>query len=114
MKELKFQFVEKKEKNGKVVELYKVGVYCVKVITHEDGSISVGAFENPLSHAEYLPEIYCRKDLYGNIEGFEIQTTSYGSIPAEETRSLISCLEEAVIVAEILTEKFVSKNRKKQ
>lgn len=93
--------------DGRKVEIYEIGKYTVRKLIYSDGfsSIDIGRKER----ADYLPEIYCRDDIEGNILDFEIQTTSYGSLSAEETQKMIAGLEEAVEVVNILTDNFLRK-----
>lgn len=112
MAEIKMELERRRELEGKTMELYKVGRYEVKIIDYETGWRSVEVINNRRETG--LPEIYCRDDLDGNILGFDIQTTSYGSIPAEEIRVLAMAMMEAAEVAEFLSEKFASKKEERK
>lgn len=91
--------------DNKQVEIYEIADYEVKVVIYEDGTKYITVREK---RGEYLPRIYCRtNDDNGDILGFEIQTTSYGALSAEETAKVIDGLREAVEVVEILTKEFV-------
>ena len=43
----------------------------------------------------FLPEIYSRQDLNGDLTGFEIQTTAYGTLPIEGIDEVIEGFQEA-------------------
>lgn len=101
---MEMKLIEKKTVNDKDVKIFEIGRYTVKEITYEGGYKSI---EVRKATKGYTPEIYCIDDLDGNILGFEVQTTSYGSLRTNEIRKLIIALEEAAQVAEILTAKFV-------
>lgn len=99
--------VKSKEEDGRKYELYQIGKYKVSITTYSDG----GSYANiSKDHSErYLLEIYARED--GTITGFEIQTTSYGAMPADEISKVIAGLEEAMEVVKVLTEKFVKEEK---
>lgn len=105
MNELKLTLTSVKNIADKKVELYEIADYTVTVVSNDCGSRWITIRENK---SEYLPAIYCRDDMEGNVLGFEIQTTSYGSLPTTEIKKMVEALEMAVEVVEILTEKFVS------
>lgn len=103
---MELKLVEAFEVDGRKVDRYEIGNYKVKALTYSWGrrvEVSV------LNRERYLPDIYCRTDDEGKIVGYEVQTTSYGALAAEEIKKVIAGLEEAVQVAEILTERFVEK-----
>lgn len=91
--------------NKRKVEVYEIGNYSVKVVTYPSGAHYITVRKEVGS--EYLPDIYCRDNDDGDVCGFEIQTTSYGAISAEETKKMIEALNEAVEVVNILTNKFL-------
>ena len=105
MNELKLTLTSTKTAEDKKIELYEIADYTVKVVSHDCGLRWINIRERK---SEYLPTIYCRDDMEGNVLGFEIQTTSYGSIPTTEIKKMVEALEMAVEVAEILTKEFVS------
>lgn len=105
MNELKLTLTNTKTVEDKKIELYEIADYTVKVVSHDCGLRWITIREHK---SEYLPTIYCRDDMEGNVLGFEIQTTSYGSLPTAEIKKIVEALEMAVEVVEILTEKFVS------
>lgn len=89
------------------VEIYEIGKYTVRKLIYNDGFSRIDISRK--ERADYLPEIYCIDDIEGHILNFEIQTTSYGSLSAEETQEMIAELEEAVEVVNILTDNFLRK-----
>lgn len=102
---MELKLTETRKFDGKVLELYEIARYTVRVCTYESGYKSIDVREE---RADYLPTIYCiTNDDNGDVLGFKIQTTSYGSLPVEEIRKVISGLEEAIQAAEILTAEFV-------
>lgn len=101
---MNLEHVETKTNGETKLDKYIVGNYSVKVFTRDWGtSVEI----RKLNKQEYLPDIYSVDDMEGGIVGFEVQTTSYGSLPVDELRQVIAGLEEAAKVAEILTEEFV-------
>lgn len=103
--ELKLVETKIKERENRKVDIYTVGNnYTVYVNTYEDGHLCVDIKEK---RDEYVPLIYARSELFGELSGFEIQTTSYGSLSAEEIKKMVAALNEAVEVVEILTKEFV-------
>ena len=76
----------------------------MKVVRYWDGTAYIQIRKE---REEYLPEIYVIDDGEMHVFGFEIQTTSYGSLSAEETKKMIAGLNEAIEVVEILTKEFV-------
>ena len=85
-------------------ETYKIGRYTVSVVDYLDGTAYITTRKE---NSDYLPEIYCVDDDEMKVLGFEIQTTSYGALSAEETKKMIAALNEAIEVVEVLTAKFV-------
>lgn len=104
MKELKMVLETAKNFDDYQVYIYKIGRYSVRKTVHKGGFTQLEVLH---SKSEYLPMIYCKDDLEGNVLGFEIQTTSYGSLPIEEIKKMIANMEEAIATAEILTKEFV-------
>lgn len=101
---MELKLTETRKFGDKVLERHEIARYTVRVFTHESGYKSIDVRKD---RDDYLPDIYCRDDLEGNAIAFEVQTTSYGSLPADEIRKVIAGLEEAAQVAEILTAEFV-------
>lgn len=103
---MKLKLTDTIKKEDKTLELYEIGMYTVRVVTHENGfkSITVGR----ISRDRYLPEIYCRDDIDCNILGFDVQTTSYGALSVDEIKKVVAGLEEAMQVAEILNAEFAN------
>ena len=103
---MEMKLVEAFEVDDRKVARYEIGDYKVKDLTYSWGHRVEVSTRN---RERYLPDIYCRTDDEGVIVGFEVQTTSYGALAAEEIKKVIAGLEEAVQVVEILTVKFVEK-----
>lgn len=101
--ELRLEFAKKVE--DRKVEVSTIGSYSVKVVTYPNDSKYITVRKEV--GGEYLPDIYSRDNDDGDVIGFEIQTTSYGAISAEETKKMIAALNEAVEIVEILTKHFV-------
>lgn len=102
---MKLTLTKTKEVNDKLVEIYEIAGYEVKVVTYEGGYKHINVREK---RSDYLPTIYCRDDDdNGKVLDFEIQTTSYGSLPVDEIKKMIAGLEEAVAVVEVLRKEFV-------
>ncbi len=106
---MKLTLVETKTIEDRKLERYEIADYEVKVVYRKDGDISISVREK---RDDYLPTIYCRDGYGTGIQGFEIQTTSYGALSPEETRKMVDALNQAVEVAEILTKTFVKKEEK--
>ena len=87
------------------MEHYKIEDYDVRATTYQNGFVSVDVTKG--NKDVYLPLIRCNVDMKGNLLGFDIQTTSYGILPVEETKKMVASIEKAIAVAEILTNKFV-------
>lgn len=106
------ELIMKRNRRGdeRTLKAYELGSYEVSVITYDSGWQSISI--RPDRQNRYLPEIYPRDDLEGHIFGFDIQTTSYGALPADQIRKVIEGLEEAIKAAEILTKEFVKEEQK--
>ncbi len=101
---MKLEHIETKTNGETKLDRYAIGNYTVKVLTRDWGrTVEV----EPLNGQKYLPEIHPEDEMDGSITGFDVQTTSYGSLPLVELRRVIAGLEEAAKVAEILTTEFV-------
>ena len=89
-------------------KLYRIGNYWVKDNT-TDNCADNHTVNLVSSHpASYAPEIYTEYERgYGKPTGFKIQTTSYGSLDAEEFAEFLKEQNEALEVVKILTEKFI-------
>lgn len=105
MKELKLSLEKTVAQDERKIEIYSIGNYTVRVSTWSDSSAQYTTVDT--ARGEYVPEIYCRGDFEGKVLGFEIQTSSYGSVSVEEVQKMIAGLEEAVEVAKILEKEFV-------
>lgn len=105
MNELKLSLEKAKElEDGRKLSIYTIADYTVRVVDYGSfKSVSTQRTERK----EFLPEIYCRDDMEGNILGFEIQTTSYGAITVEEIQKMMKALKEAVEVVKVLEKEFV-------
>lgn len=88
-------------------DLYVIGKYEVCVTTFESGYRYIDTRVDRIDN-RFIPEIYCRDDFEGHILGFEIQTTSYGALSADEIKQVIAGYNEALEVVEILTKEFVN------
>lgn len=89
-------------------KLYRIGNYWVSDNTWDNcaDNRTVNLVAN--LHTSYIPEIYTEyENGYGEPTGFKIQTTSYGSLDAEEFAEFLKEQNEALEVVKILTEKFV-------
>lgn len=103
---MELKFVETYAIDDRKVDRYEIGNYKVRVLTYTWGKrVDI----SNASRERYIPDIYCRTDDEGNAIGFDVQTTSYGALLADELKKVIAGLEEAAKVAEILTAKFVKK-----
>ena len=104
-----------KEENGKTYTMteytlgshYTVARYTTK---YESGAFLI-RIEVRADYKErrdnYLPEIYYHDDFFGESKPrFEIQTTSYGALSAEEIKKVIAGYNEALEAVEILTKNF--------
>lgn len=102
--ELKLE--NKMEHEDKKYELFSIGSYEVEVTTYNCG---VQFFYTRVKRGYYTPEICSRENIQGTLLGFEIQTTAYGTLTAEEIKKVIAGYNEALEVVAILTAEFVSK-----
>lgn len=87
--------------------VYKIGEYTVNHdvydyvsgVTLEDITVNAG-------DDDYLPRIYYSR-MYGDKVGhFEIQTTSYGSLPADKIEKVVAGYIDALEVVKALTKRF--------
>ena len=98
---------------------YEVGKYIVHDYVRaniENGTtfrsitISEADVNAHYERRSYLPEIYYNDDFFGSKDcRFEIQTTSYGSLRADEFKKFMEAQQHAFEVAEALTAKFINK-----
>lgn len=96
--------------NGLIVNSYKIGNYAI-IEYIRDGFTVIYTRPN-MEANDFLPDIYAEdKNEDGNITEFKIQTTSYGALSSEDTKRFIEAYEEALEVVEILTDKFVNKDK---
>lgn len=93
---------------------YTVGHYDVYVddSVYADGStrrsISAVAISNPYEDGRYLPSIYYDVDVFGRkAPDFKIQTTSYGSLNADEFQKFIAAQNEALEVVATLKKELL-------
>ena len=92
-------------------KLYRVGNYWVNDNTWNDCAYNRTMKLSYIRAFHYAPEIYTEYEKgYGKPTGFKIQTTSYGSLDAEEFAEFLKEQNEALEVVKILTEKFVKKS----
>lgn len=113
---MKLEFVEKqtKETNGTryVRESYSIGGYAVYLDNtfYPDGN-STHRFEcRVIVEDRYLPDIYFRDGWFGQTPAFEIQTTSYGPLKAEEYKKMLAAQQKALEVVEVLTREFIEED----
>lgn len=85
-------------------EIYKIGRYAVEVVDYLDNTFFIKIHREIV---EYLPNIYCRDDSEMRVLGFDIQTTSYGALSADEIQKMIEGYNEAIEVVSVLTKRFV-------
>ena len=103
-----------------IVESYNCGVYEIKRRIHDYGiggsfsgySIKLKNGYPKILSSKYIPDISAREDEDGNLIKFVIGTTTYGSLPIEEMRNMILCLEHAVEVVETLNNYFLKEEEK--
>lgn len=88
-------------------ELYTIGNYKVNVTTFEEYGSRYINIATRTEGGYFTPEVYCKDDYEGHILGFEIQTTSYGALNADEIQKVIAGYNEALDVVAILTAEFV-------
>ena len=109
-----------KEGMTRTVERYNCGVYEIKRTTNDYGigglfstySIKCKNGYPKILSSKYIPDITVREDEDGNLIEFVIGTTTYGSLPIEEMRNMILCLEHAVEVVETLNNYFLKEEEK--
>lgn len=106
------ELIQKRNRRGtdRTLKCYELGSYEVSVLTYDNGWQSISIRTDRSNR--YQPEIYPRDDMEGNVIGFDIQTTSYGALQADQIRKVIEGLEEAIQAAEILTKEFVKEEQK--
>lgn len=101
-----------------VREIYTIGAYTVTVdvtkyladnTTHR--SISVACpFDNWSDETRYVPEINYRDGYWDHKEPrFAIQTTSYGSLEADEYVKFLEAQQEALEVVKVLNRELLGK-----
>lgn len=111
---MELKFIEKKEKTVEgtryVRETYTIGAYTVTV---DDRFFDNGAscrsiqVDEPWDNDDYIPHIYYRNDYFGKkVSCFEIQTTSYGALDAEQFKKYLASQQAALEIVEILNNKF--------
>lgn len=102
---MEFKLVSTKESTDRVLNVYAIGEYEVRVVTRKTGWRSIDIFNKG---NRFTPDIIYMDDLTKeNSEGvFLILTTSYGGLTCEEMKQLISKLETATSVVEILNQEF--------
>jgi hypothetical protein len=88
-------------------EIYEIGKYGVEVTTYENGDKYIRVFVTDRND-RYIPEIYCTINRKSKAIEFSIQTSSYGSLSADEIKQVIAGYNEALEVVEILTKEFVN------
>lgn len=110
---------KKVEKDGKIYtgEEYILGTrYIVEryETTYTDGTKLDNIYIKAADPADrYLPAIYYHDDFFGKKEPrFEIQTTAYGALAAEEIRKVLDGYTEALEAAAVLTAAFCKKEER--
>lgn len=111
---MELKFIEKKEKTVEGTryarETYTIGAYTVTVddAFYENGnSRRTIEVQEPWGNDDYIPHIYYRNDYFGKkVSSFEIQTTSYGALDAEQFKKFLASQQTALEVVEILNKKF--------
>lgn len=91
-------------------DCYTIGNYkIIKEIAIYESGKTVEQFEiRKNREKDFLPDIYCNPRFSkGKIEGFKIQTTSYGSLSPAEIQEVIDGYQETLEVVNILTDKFI-------
>ena len=102
------------EKVTQEAALFKAGRYEIEkcIYNYDDGS---SCTDYRVSHdwaEKYLPDIYYEKRFGAKTGHFEIQTTSYGSLPSEEIDKVIAGYkeaQEAAALAEELAKEHIDK-----
>lgn len=108
----KLRLVSSKEREDKSIYVYEGLGYEVKIFYYEDKLYKVSIVpmaSKSYTHANYyLPEIYPREFLAdGKIEGFDIQTCSYGALDLDKTEAMINSLQCGVDLVKLLEEKIL-------
>lgn len=104
---MKLTLERSKESEGRKYEHYTIGRYEIDLTTYKSGNRYINTRVDREDN-RYIPEIYCIDNLDGKILRFEIQTTSYGALNADEIKKVIAGYNEALEVVEILTKEFVN------
>lgn len=107
MKKYALTKISEKTSSDSIVTVYKIANYKVRVIKSQSNLTYIHVITN--SNERYIPDIFCNDDCNGTILGFDIQTTSYGTLNVEETKKMIKSLNEAITVVNVLTETFCKK-----
>lgn len=112
---MELKFIEHKEaqdeRGNYERDEYRIGNYVVfrELSLYKTGSTfeRIQVIQN--REVDYIPEIYFNYDIFGEKDAreFKIQTTSYGSLSSEEIQKVIAGYNEALEVANILTDKFL-------
>ena len=89
------------EKLTQEAAVFTAGKYEIEkcIYEYDDGSSWTDYQVRHDRAEEYLPDIYYEKRFGAKIGHFEIQTTSYGSLPSEEIDKVIAGYKEAQKVA---------------
>lgn len=105
---MELKLVSTKELSNRFLNVYRIGEYEVRLTTCKTSGRSIDVYNKG---DRFTPDIYYRVELVK--EKFEcafyVQTTSYGGLTSEETKQLISKLETATNVVDILTQEFILK-----
>lgn len=93
------------------LENYTLGAYDIsKFVNTYDAGYTLTSFTIRANGLDrYMPEISYDDGIWGNGEKkFEIQTTAYGAMKADEIEKVIAGYQEAVEVVRILTKEFIN------
>ena len=104
---MKLELVKQIADEKRTCTLYTIGAYKVDVTIYEDKTKRISV--NKDYKEEFLPEIYFKDKRWGNeVEEFQIQTTAYGALNPSDIQKIIKGYEEAMKVAAVLTEEFLT------
>lgn len=92
----------------RTINVYECGNYRVTETKYNESDLTLYSVS---PNEELWAERYCPSitvdDCFGELNGFKIQTTSYGALNVEELQKMMRLLNEAVEVVNALTERYV-------
>lgn len=95
------------EYNNSNVKRFECLGYRIEEVTYKDGGKTVSI--NAIEHNRYKPEIYVHTSIVDfSITDVRVQTTSHGALGRTEIEKFIKGYENALIVAKILEERYLS------